>query len=163
MRKSLIAATATLAVVVAVGTPLLTAASGKTKHTCSFDLTALSAVVKDNSGNPPANGSNTSAATLDGKLCGKPFHGAARNLNRFPTLGTFEGRIVSFGTLGSINAKFQGTATVNPDHSDSLNGRGTITGGTGVYHRATGSLAFTGTKPENSNVTSQHITGTLNY
>jgi hypothetical protein len=163
MRKRLIAAIATLTVAVAVGTPMLTAATGKTKHTCSFDLAALSAVVKVNSGNPPANGSDTAAATLDGKLCGTPFHGAARDLNHFPTLGTFDGKIINFVPQGSIKAKFQGTATVNPDHSDSLHGHGTITGGTGVYQSATGSLSFTGTKPENSNVTSQHITGTLNY
>jgi hypothetical protein len=161
MRKRGIIAIATVAV--AVATPLLAVAMAKSGHTCTFDLTASSAVVKTNSGNPPASGSNTSAATLDGEVCGKPFHGASRDVNSFPTLGRFIGQIVNFGPLGSIKARFAGTASVNPDHSDSLRGQGTVTGGTGAYQGATGSVSFTGTKPANSEVTTQRITGSFNY
>jgi hypothetical protein len=148
---------------VAVATPLLTVAMAKDSHTCSFDLTAASAVVKTNSGSPPASGSNTSAATLDGKLCGKLFHGAARDLNSFPTLGRFDGQIVNLGPLGSIKARFEGTASVNPDRSDSLRGQGWITGGTGAYHGAAGHVSFVGSKPRNSEVTTQHIIGEFHY
>jgi hypothetical protein len=161
MRKRGIAAIATL--VVAVATPLLAVAMAKNSHTCSFDLTAASAVVKINSGSPPASGSNTSAATVDGKLCGRPFHGAARDLNSFPTLGRFNGQIVNFGPLGSIKAHFEGTATANPDHGDSLRGQGSITGGTGAYQGAAGSVSFVGSKPGNSEVTTQQITGEFHY
>ena len=161
MRTWLIAGLAALTA--AIGGPALAAATGQRKHTCSFNLTARFAEVKVNSGNPPMSGSNTTAATLDGKLCGQPFHGAARDVNNYPTLGKFNGKIVNFGPLGSIKAKFDGTATLNPDHSDSLHGTGTITGGTGLYKGATGSFTFTGTKPANSLVTTQRISGQFDY
>ena len=162
MRTSLIAGLAALTVAVAT-TMLAAAANGQPTHTCSFDMTARFVEVMVNSGNPPKSGSNTGVGTVDGMQCGKPFHGAVRDVNRFPTLGKFNGVAVIFGPLGSIKAKFEGTATLHPNHSASLRGKATITGGTGLYKAAIGSNSFTGTQPANSPVTTQHMSGTLNY
>ena len=161
MRKLVLAGL--MALSVAIAGPVLAAAHGRPKHRCSLNLTASFAEIKRNSGNPPFSGSNTEAATVDGTLCGKPFHGAARDVNHFPTLGKFNGVAITFGPLGSIKATFQGIATEHPDHSASLHGTVTITGGTGLYKDATGSNSFTGAQPANSPVTTQHLTGTLNH
>jgi hypothetical protein len=161
MRTRLIAGLAALTV--AVAGAVLATANGQTKHSCPLNLTARFAEVQRNSGNPPFSGTNTSAATLDGTLCGKPFHGAARDVNHFPTLGKFNGTVVTFGPLGSIKANFAGTATEHPDHSATLDGKATITGGTGLYKHASGTNSLTGTQPANTPVTTQHLSGTLNY
>lgn len=161
MRTSLIAGLAALTV--SVATPMLAAANGQPRHTCLINMTARFVEVMVNSGNPPKSGSNTGVGTIDGTLCGKPFHGATRDLNRFPRLGSFNGVAVIFGPLGSLTAKFEGTATLHPNHSASLRGNATITGGTGLYKAATGSNSFTGTQQANSPITTQHMNGTLNY
>ena len=114
-------------------------------------------------GNRPNPAVNTGAAIVDGTVCGKPFHGAMRDVTHFPTLGQFNGTSTTFGPFGSINVDFRGTATINPDHSASLRGTSTTTGGTGIYKGATGSGAFTGTQPANSPVTTQHVTGRVTY
>jgi hypothetical protein len=126
-------------------------------------VTGLFAAVKVNSGNPPLSGSNTVAGVFDGKLCHKAFHGASRQVNTYPTPGKFKSRGVSFGPRGSISAKFTGTGTLNADGSTTISGSGKITGGTGVYKGATGSLSFTGTSPKGSTVVTQHITGKVRY
>jgi hypothetical protein len=48
-----------------------------------------------------------------------------------------------------------------PDGSTALSGSGQITGGTGLYRRATGSFTFTGTRPANSHLNIVHLAGTL--
>lgn len=159
MRTSLIAGLAVLTL--AVASPTLAVA--KSKHACSVNVTAKFVGVMVNSGNPPQSGSNTSVATVDGTLCGKPFHGAVRDLTRFHPRGKFNGLAVMFAPLGSITTTFEGTATLNPDHSATLHGKATITGGTGLYSTATGSNTFTGKQPANSPVTTQHMTGTISY
>lgn len=161
MRRWLTAGLAALTV--AATSQMPAAATGQLKHTCSINTTARFIEVLVNSGHPPQSGSNTSVATIDGTLCGKPFHGAARDVNHFPRLGKFNGVAVIFAPLGSITAKFEGTATLNPDHSATLHGKATITGGTGLYKSATGSNSFTGTQPPNSPITTQHMSGTLTY
>lgn len=161
MRKSVVAGLTALSA--AVAGPLLATANARPEHHCSLNLTARFAEVKRNIGNPPFSGSNTEAATVDGTICGKPFHGAARDVNHFPTLGKFNGVAITFGPLGSIRVTFQGTATEHPDHSATLHGTATITGGTGLYKNASGRNSFTGTQPANSPVTTQHLTGTINY
>jgi hypothetical protein len=60
-----------------------------------------------------AHGSNTSAATIDGTVCDKPFHGAARDVNHFPTFGKVAGVATIFFPLGSITVTFEATATIN--------------------------------------------------
>jgi len=162
MRKWLLPIVAVLALAVVAPT-LAGATKGQKKHKCSFDVTGLFAQVKVNSGNPPLSGSNTDAGVLDGKLCHKAFHGASRQVNTYPTPGKFKSRGLSFGPRGSISAKFTGTGTLNADGSTSFSGSGKITGGTGIYKGATGSLSFTGTSPKDSTVATQRITGKIKY
>ncbi len=133
------------------------------KHKCSFDVTGLFATVAVNSGNPPLSGSDLDAGKLDGKLCKKSFHGASRQVNKYPTPGKFTSKGVSFGPRGSLKAKFAGTGNLNADGSTSFSGSGKITGGTGIYKGASGTLSFTGSAPKDSTVATQRITGKLKY
>jgi hypothetical protein len=162
MRKLVLPVVAVLAV--AVGGPALAgAAKAHKKHKCSFDVTGLFAAVKVNSGNPPLSGSDSDAGQLDGKLCHKPLHGASRQVNNYPTPGKFTSKGVSFGPRGSLKASFTGTGTLNADGSTSFSGSGKITGGTGIYKGATGTLSFTGSAAKDSTVATQHVTGKLKY
>jgi hypothetical protein len=113
-------------------------------------------------GNPPLSGTETRAGIVDGKLCGKPFRGAARLVITYtaPGVGTIHPFAI-FGPLGSLEGTFHVIGVREPDASVSLSGSGKITGGTGVYKGATGSMSATGTRPANSNVNVVHDTGTL--
>ena len=157
MRKwlSLIAATLTVAVVV----PAVAGAAAR-HHKCSFNLTALTAPVKS-TGNPPLNGTQTRAEFIDGKLCGKQFHGAGRLLLTFTAPGKGPVVTVTFGPRGSFSTSGSFTSVRQPDGSVKISGHGKITRGTGVYKGATGSYSATGTIPPNSNVATLHFTGTL--
>jgi hypothetical protein len=152
-----------VAVALVGGSVALPSAAKPKKHQCTVDVIARLAQVKVNSGNPPANGKSTGAGTVDGKICGKAFHGAVRTVTRYPTPGTFKFTAVSFGPLGSTTAKGSGTGTVNPDGSITVTGSSHNVGGTGITKGATGSETFTGTQPANSNVLTEHVVGTLNY
>lgn len=161
MHRSLVAGLAVLSV--AVAGPLLAIANAKPKRTCSVDLVSRTIGIAVLSGNPPSSGSGLAAGTLDGTLCGKPLHGALRDIAHFPTLGKVNGTGTMFGPLGSMTLKFQQSATLNPNHSASLQGTATITGGTGLYKGATGTGSLTGTQAPNSDVTTQQLTGTITY
>jgi hypothetical protein len=160
MRRFLIAA---VAVLVAATATQLAASADTTKHACSFNLTARFAEVRVDSGRPPQSGGNTSAATVDGTMCGKPFHGAARDTNHFPRFGQVNGIATIFAPLGSITVRFQATATINHDHSATLHGHSTVLSGTGMYTDASGAGTDLGRQAPGSPITIQHLTGTLNY
>lgn len=68
-----------------------------------------------------------------------------------------------FGPLGSMTLRFGQSATINQNHSVSLQGIGTITGGTGLYRGATGSGPPSGSQPANSDVPTLHLTRTITY
>jgi hypothetical protein len=138
------------------------AATHATRH-CSFALTGRFTDVGIDTGHPPQSGSNTDVAIVDGTLCGKPFHGAARDINHFPRLGMVDGTGVVFGPLGSLEVQFRATATINPDHSATLQGSSSIVGGSGAYVNAHGSGLDRGTQAPNSPITIQHLTGTIDY
>ena len=139
-------------------------AKGKRKHTCKVDVTALVATVKTNGGNPPDSGSNTSAGTIDGKICGKRFHGAVRGLVVFTGAGKFKLTNVTFGPKGSTTSKGSGVGTLNSDGSVGFSGTAKIVRGTGDTKGATGSYKFTGTQStEDSSLSTQHVVGTLKY
>jgi opacity protein-like surface antigen len=160
MRSFLIAAAAAL---VAATASQVAASADTTKNTCSFNLTGRFAEVRVDSGQPPQSGSNTSAATIDGTMCGKPFHGAARDVNHFPKFGKVAGVATIFAPLGSITVRFEATATINHNHSATLHGSSNILSGTGIYANASGSGTDLGLQAPNSPITIQHLTGTLNY
>jgi hypothetical protein len=80
-RPSATVALAMLAALTVAGSTLASAATVLKKRNCSLSVALLIGTVNVNSGAPPASGSVTQAATVDGRLCGKPFHGAARDVN----------------------------------------------------------------------------------
>lgn len=130
---------------------------------CSFDFTALNAQVKVISGNPPASGSNLLAATLNGNLCGVRLAGAARVVNTYPRLGKFTSQARMFGPLGALIGSASGTGKPDSAGGISFHARGKITGGTGAYKNANGSLSATGTQAKGSSVVDLHIIGTFSY
>ena len=146
------------ALAVAVVAPTLAGAASHRK--CSLDLTALNAPVEA-VGNPPLSGNETRGGIVDGKLCGRQFRGAARLLITYTAPGETTIAAEIFGTLGSFEAQGTGRGVPQPDGSTMLSGSGEITGGTGVYKRATGSFTFTGIRPANSHVNIVHLIGTL--
>jgi hypothetical protein len=154
---------ALVAVALVGGISALPSIAKPKKHNCAVDVTVLLAQVKVNSGSPPASGTSTNAGTVDGKICGKAFHGAVRALTTYPTPGTFKVKVVTFGPLGSTLSQGSGTGTVNADGSISISGSTHTIGGTGNTKGATGSNTFTGTQPKNSSVVTEHVVGTLNY
>ena len=163
MTKWTVPVVAALAVAIAI--PTFAGASGGTKkHHCSFNLNALIARTKVISGSPPASGSEQQAGTVDGKQCGKKYHGALRDVTSYPKAGTLHSKQISFAPLGSAKSTDDGTGTVNEDGSVDFSGTGKITGGTGAYKGATGSYTFTGHADSvNSTVASFHAKGHLNY
>jgi hypothetical protein len=148
------------ALALAVAIPTFAGADGD--RSCDLKLTARLAAVKTNSGNPPVNGSSTAGGTVDGTVCGKTFHGAARALNEFE-FGNFKHNTLTFGPLGSFRAKGPASGTQNPDGGASIHGKGTITGGTGIYENPSGSIKFTGTVAGDTQVATLHITGRIEY
>ena len=146
------------ALAVAVVAPTLAGAASHRR--CSLDLTALTAPV-ETIGNPPLNGNETRGGIVDGNVCGKQFRGATRLLITYTAPGQSTIASETFGPLGSFKAQAQGRGVPQPDGSTSLSGSGQITGGTGIYKGATGSLSSTGTRPANSHINIVHLTGTL--
>jgi len=146
------------ALAVAVVAPTLAGAASHRK--CSLDLTVLNAPV-ETIGNPPLNGNETRGGIVDGNVCGKQFRGATRLLITYTAPGQSTIASETFGPLGSFKAQAQGRGVPQPDGSTSLSGSGQITGGTGIYKGATGSLSSTGTRPANSHINIVHLTGTL--
>lgn len=136
----------------AASSALAGAAKTPKKHKRSLNMTALVATLKNLSGTPPLSGSSLDGGTLDGKLCHKAFHGAVRQVIKYPSAGKLTSRAVGFGPKGSLKAKLSGTGKPNPDGSTSFSGSGEITGGTGIYKGATGTVSFTGTVPKGSTV-----------
>jgi hypothetical protein len=143
--------------------PTLAGAASGHKHKCSFTLTALAARVMNISGNPPLSGTSLSAATVDGKLCGKPFQGAMRLVRTVLGPVQLSVAFTNFGQLGSFSGKFTGTSTANPNSTSSFTGQGKITSGTGLYKGATGSFTASGAKPSGTSPSAVTFTGTLKY
>lgn len=160
MQKWFIAGLAALTV--AAVAPLAVA-SANADRTCSVSVVSRSVGIAVLTGKPPRSGSSLSAGTVDGTFCGKPFHGALRDVAHFPAFGKADGTGTIFGPAGSMRIRFALTATPNPNHSVTLNGTATITDGTGLYKGAAGSGTLIGTQAANSDVTTQHMTGTITY
>src|SRR5579863_10278663 len=87
----LTAAAVTAAATATVTIPTIASASAQPNHGCSVNLTAKFVGIEVITGKPPESGSNTGAAIVDGTVCGKPFHGAMRDITHFPALGQFNG------------------------------------------------------------------------
>ena len=158
MRKWLPPILAALSVAMVLPTP----AGAARDRRCSLDVNFLTAPVSV-TGNPPVNGTETRAATVDGKLCGAQFRGAARLVITYTAPGMRTIRFAIFGSLGSLEGTAEVVGVPQPDGSVVLNGSGKITGGTGLLTGATGSISITGSRLANSNVNFVHDTGTLRF
>jgi hypothetical protein len=68
----------------------------------------------------------------------------------------------AFATKGTVKGK--GTASITPAQGGSLNlsGNAKITGGTGLYKRATGKFTVNGTEDSSGHIT-LHATGSVKY
>ena len=146
---------------VAVIAPTLAGAASHRK--CSLNLTFLTVPVKV-SGNPPLSGTETRAATVDGKLCGRPFHGATRLAITYvgpgkPSTVLF----AAFGPGGSLRGIAHAVGMRHPDGSVSISGSGKVSGGTGLYKGAVGSFSVAGSTPANSNVNTVNDVGTVRF
>ena len=97
MRKWLPPILAALSVAMVLPTP----AGAARDRRCSLDLNFLTAPVSV-TGNPLVNGTETRAATVDGKLCGAQFRGAARLVITYTAPGMRTIRFAIFGSLGSL-------------------------------------------------------------
>jgi hypothetical protein len=160
MRKWL-AVSIVAAVSAAAIAPTLAGAASPRK--CSLNLSFVSPLVKS-SGNPPLIGTETRASTVDGKLCGKQFHGAARLAITYFGPGKPSTTLDAiFGPAGSLRATVHAVGTPHPDGSVSISGSGKVTGGTGVYKGAVGSFSVTGSASANSTITKVHDVGTIRF
>jgi hypothetical protein len=155
MRKCLAPIVAALSVAIVVPAP-----AGAASRKCSLNLTFLTAPVTV-TGNPPLNGTETRAGIGDGKLCGARFQGAVRLVVTYTAPGQGTIPFAIFGPLGSLKGTAHVAGVRQPDGSVSLSGSGKITGGTGLFAGAIGSISVKGTRPANSNVNLVHDTGTL--
>ena len=149
------------AAALAVAIPSFAGADGN--HECTLDLTVRASRVRIFSGHPPASGHDLSAGTVDGTICGDPFHGAMRQQNRYPNPPGFKTNVATFGPVGSFRSKGNGTAALNGDGSVDLRGQMRIVGGTGIYDDPSGSIRFTGHVPFRSSVATFHFRGTIEY
>lgn len=80
-----------------------------------------------------------------------------------PTSRRFRAKETHFVAKGSFRIKLTGTAAVGSDGSQTLEGEGRITGGTGRYEGAHGKVSFQGTAPQVGGVITGTGKGTLRY
>ena len=100
-----------------------------------------------------------------GRITGRPGGTGATLLVASPgsTPGTIDVRGTAFYRRGTIRLRGTNTATAQPDGSFTFQGSGTITGGTGRFKGARGSVTFSGTQPANDPVQTFEIDGTIRY
>lgn len=110
-------------------------------------------------GTPPASGSNSAVGTSDGRIAQTSIHGTVRGTNRYPA---FTGKWIMFDSNGAIDFSLKGHVVA----PGSFAGTAKITGGTGKYRRASGTLTFrahtqTPTGGQSSPVIVRKLSGTL--
>jgi hypothetical protein len=165
-KRALIVAVTALAISI----PAIAGAAPSNKHTAKSHPITIKVVIANI--NPPGGlvqGSQTYAGTADGKIGGKTFVGAVRGTNVY-TGANFTGTITTFGPQGSTVATVTGTGTASASGGLAFSGSTKVTGGTGIYKGAKGSLTFTGTEPAHdadgdtdSGVATFTASGTLKY
>ena len=109
---------------------------------------------------------DTDSGILDGKLSGRSVGRAA--FYQTSTWGpglTLVGSGRVFNPLGSIKFKATATWTVNPNATESYTGKLKVTGGSGLYRNAHGTVNVAGDAPANgnSNVATISVTGKITY
>lgn len=110
-------------------------------------------------GNPPVSGSNSAVGTSDGHIGQTTVHGTVRGTNVYPA---FTGKWIMFDPNGSVRFSLTGHV-VTPGK---FAGTAKVSGGTGKYRHASGTLAFTAhvqspTNGQSSLLIVRSLTGTL--
>jgi len=149
-RLTLFALAAVLACVAVAAPPLATAAKGK-RHTIKG--TAKVAILE-------STGNRTVAA---GRFTGKPAGTSALLSKETISGSTVKGRVVFYGTKGTVSARTTNQTQAQQDGSVKLPGTFKITGGTGRYKGASGSGSFDGTLPKGGTVFTFQVDGKIRY
>ena len=162
-RTSLSASFATLAALAALAALAVPAAQAKSQH--KYTSVIRSTALTTGAGYPAPGGTAVLAGTWTTDL-----FGAGAIVDRLtitgqpdPTTFTFKGTEVGYVAKGTLRNVFTGTAVVQPDASQKITVKGTITGGTGAYQGAKGTYTFTGTTAPGSTIVNGRSAGTLIY
>jgi hypothetical protein len=153
----------TLVMLVALAACGATTAQAKTSH--HYTSTIMLAPVATAQGYPAVGGIAVNAGTWATSLWGDGAVVDQIMITGQPAPGTFafQGTETGFVALGTFRDKFTGTATVNPDGTQTVVSKGRITGGTGAYRGAKGSFTFSGSTAAGSSVVDGHSSGTVSY
>ena len=153
-------ATSLVALLAALAVP---AAQAKTQH--SYTSVIRSTALSTGTGYPAPGGTAVLVGTWNTKLFGAGSVVDHVRITGQPNATTFEfkGTEVGFTSAGTLRSAFTGTAVVQPDASQKLSIKGTITGGTGAYRGAKGRFTFTGATAPGSLVVNGRSAGTLTY
>jgi hypothetical protein len=142
--------------------PSVVSASPKPRlHTHNFTTTEAQVVLSFTGNGPVAGSTAVEVGTASSPRFG---NGAVVSSITWTGDRVFTARFQLFYATGSLRGTLHGRGAVNPDMTVSITGAGTITGGTGVYKRASGrftwvgSTATSGTSPVNS-----RETGSITY
>jgi hypothetical protein len=146
-RISVIALGAALVALLVVG--LASGADGRTQR--HFVLTEHAAYLKVTHGYPSPGGRSLQAGALRMRLGGDVKRGASRQrievISITNNVVDFKAKTTAYVHSGSIEARFHGAATFQPDGSATVDAEGRITDGTGAYRDATGRLTGSGSIP----------------
>ena len=103
------------------------------------------------------------AGVLDGKIGGKPVHGATRAVATFASASSGSGDRFEFDARGSRHAKLTFNVVSNGDGTITDSGSGHWVGGTGAYRGASGRFTFTGKAPASSPTITVVFNGNIKY
>jgi hypothetical protein len=169
MRKKKVGRTFIVAVV--IGMVLLIApAIAVAKNTHRIEGTALGATVRMSQDFPNV-GSTTDSVQLDEHRIdgGKVVRGAAESQvtvksGDLTTGLDAEGTIRSYSPQGSLKGDITGKVTLQPDGSVAVTGDIKVTGGTGTFKGATGTLSYTTSVPNlTTPIATIQYSGRLSY
>jgi hypothetical protein len=155
--------TTTLAMLAALAVCGTTTAQAKTSH--HYTSTIMLAPVATAHGYPAVGGIAVNAGTWATSIWGDGAVVDQVMITAQPAPATFafQGTEVGFLAHGTFKDTFTGTATVNPDGTQTVLSKGRITGGTGAYRGAKGSFTFSGSTAPGSSIVNGHSSGTVSY
>jgi hypothetical protein len=140
----------------------------KAKHELTGTLRVK--LVESGGGYPAVGGTYTFLALYDARLDGKARHGVLESRGSItgqPDATTIESKQDdrAYFPEGSLKTSSPITATLNPDGSLTSNGKATVTGGTGDFKGATGSVTATCSSPtlDPNGVIDCQLNGMISY
>jgi acyl-coenzyme A thioesterase PaaI-like protein len=151
--------TAAVAAVAASAGP----AAAKTTH--HYKSVIRNTAVSTANGYPDVGGTAVLAGTWTTDLFGNGALVDHVTITGRPTSTSFafRGTETTFVAKGSLTDKFTGTATVNPDGTQTIVTKGQFVRGSGAYRGAKGSFTFSGSTANGSSVVVGQSKGTVVY